>query len=375
MNFSPMVLVCSLSLLLPYTGHAKDAQGDYEVVRSYNTNSKTDAKTQAAYDKNEKSKAEIMPAHAWEQLASFELVKAVESGTISLVEIVRKDKPPLEIGIPLKVEGHNVTINKGVEIDGETTLIATLRDDAGMIVSPDISEVIETKDNKGVKRCYKFEKDTGNRDEVTEQQGADAAAVPEIKHYITIAIDTSGSMWGKPFEQSITAADTLLKALPTSTQCRVFGFHHTITPLHTGDGQTCGDIDLSSLEADGGTDIYGLLNSEYQFYSAQPDTPAIQSLIVITDGYDSAGSLSDADLQRLKTAKGKTLSFVYFRGQDQNHETLKGLSDSVLEQKNLAFDLNAYLDTLKRNIEAQQVLREVPCKPENKDKDNATPSP
>lgn len=110
---------------------------------------------------------------------------------------------------------------------------------------------------------------------------------------IVLAIDTSGSMNGKPLNDSITAAKNFLSALTTNDQLAIVSFsskvitHETLTKTHA-------DINvvLDGLTASGNTAMYDSIIESTNLLKNFPERKVI---ILLTDGKDTGISQFDFD--------------------------------------------------------------------------------
>ena len=347
-----LATICALPLFLsPYSSMA-------ETVRAYSVEQTSAATINYESDPTQTSKTEIEPLDKFIERSRSIMEKAVKEGQRSKTTIERGEKePPLEVSFPLKVQGYDLNVPKGDIVNGKPEYLATVRDESGAVVVGEISEKIETLDSEGKKGCVQF---ADSVEGGTQNPANQSAAYDPITSYVTVAVDVSSSMTDS-LPKVKTELASFLSSLPQdNTICRVIAFSHEFNPVHTGNGQRCDSIDISGLQAYGGTDIYKALNAEYAYYATLPDN-ALHSVVLMTDGYDNSGDLTGDRKKVFLEAKGETKSFTYYEGAQERNTQLDAVSDAVLERSKIAFSFMQFLDVMGSNVSGQRRLVEVDC--------------
>ena len=179
-----------------------------------------------------------------------------------------------------------------------------------------------------------------------------------------LLVDRSGSM-DAVMADVVDTTNHFLDLLPSNAQCTVVTFADDWTEVTPWPAPHCRDVRLDdSVQAGGGTDIYGPLAAAYAAY-ARPAFDGWQTaVIVITDGaitenVDDAGPTRD----RLAAAKDDTRTFVFWLG-DHTEEYLAGLADYFIgRQGEVAAYLTDVYGVVGEAYRSQQVLRPRACAP------------
>lgn len=244
--------------------------------------------------------------------------------------------------IVLAFSGGTSEIVKSSSNAGGVKITASFKDRQGNFVTPSANNVVLYNTN-GEKLCFDY------------QQVAKASP----KMAFVLLLDQSGSM-SRVISDVKTSANSFLKALPASSECKVGRFNGSFSYFNYK-YQNCnrGDFYLKSIKAGGSTDLYPPLLDAYQSLSQNYPSDYQKAIIIITDGQVS---WNDKQNQTLLSAKKDILTFVYFLG-DKNDRYLNRLADGFLQSTaNIQANLAKYFGSLSAGYNAQKVLQVQPCK-------------
>lgn len=236
--------------------------------------------------------------------------------------------------------GASQIINSSLSPSG-LTITAHFKDKNGNFISPP-KDSIALYSTSGEKLCFEY-KDV-------------QIAAPKMA--FVLLLDRSGSMTDVISDVKDNAK-RFLKELPVSAECALASFNSSFA-YHNKYFQscTCGNFNLQTLEAKGGTDLYAPLMDAYTNLSRNYFKDYQKAVILITDGQ----ILPDDEMRKkLLAAKKDTLTFVYFLG-DKDDAQLVGLADAYLQARtDIKSSLQQYFRSLTTAYSTQKVLEVRPC--------------
>jgi Ca-activated chloride channel family protein len=158
-----------------------------------------------------------------------------------------------------------------------------------------------------------------------------AAQTEALRRDLVAVIDVSGSMSGEKIAQAKLALTQLIGSLRESDRFRLVAFSGGVrryasgwtnaTAANRGDAATW----ISSLEAEGGTNIAGALT---EAFSEAADAEALGVVVFLTDGQPSVGE-SDPEriAERAEQGRGRFRVFAFGVGDDVNTYLLDRLTE------------------------------------------------
>jgi hypothetical protein len=238
-------------------------------------------------------------------------------------------------------------------------ITALIRDDAGNVIDPPKGALALYRTG-GEKLCFTEEVISG-----TEQVPGDlyAPASPSsIPMTFAVLMDRSGSMLNH-MDEMRDAASGFIDALPDRAGCLVGAFSEGDASFAANEGfgyEQCraSNFPMHGLQASGGTDLFGSLETLYEWMNQDALADHQRAVIIITDG------AANRNLEReteVIAAKGDIVTFVYFLGGSEER-FLKSLADSYLgHDGKLRAELPRFFNVVRDAYTNQTVLRQTPC--------------
>jgi Ca-activated chloride channel family protein len=143
---------------------------------------------------------------------------------------------------------------------------------------------------------------------------------------VTIVVDRSGSMTGKPMEHAVAAAADMVRMLDARDRVNVIAFSDEVDPLwaapHAANSETKQQAIkfITGLHAGGGTDIALALRTGIHSQEAKNENPKV--IVFMTDGQSEAESA----MQAAKADTGDVRLFTLGLGKDVNRPLLSRLA-------------------------------------------------
>ena len=283
----------------------------------------------------------------------------------ALVELVR--------GLSM-VDGNGVAVSRGYDIDAQVDLVlgtsagstqildaqivteqtggaslevvAVFRDQQGQVMIPPPSSISAYRTD-GERLCL-------------AEDAEEFEEVPLPPMSFAILLDVSGSMAGV-IDDLRGSAEGFLRDLPNTAHCYVGTFSDDPNfSRRDGLGEASCDprrFSLGDLEAGGGTNLFDPMREGYAWLNAQPDHHQ-KAMIIISDG---AANRNQHEIASLESAKGYSVTFVYFLG-SREERWLRGIADNYLHHEGgLAPQLSPYFQIVSSAYAQQTVLRFGPC--------------
>jgi Ca-activated chloride channel family protein len=150
---------------------------------------------------------------------------------------------------------------------------------------------------------------------------------------LSLVIDRSGSMAGKPLKQAIQAAETLVRKLQPSDIVSIVVYDDTIrtivAPQQVSDPNAICEK-IHGVSAGGTTDLHGGWQQGCQHVMARKGEPLIHRVLLLTDGQANAG-ITDTkkliDLAREQAKQGIVTTTLGFGG-SFNEDLLIGMAEA-----------------------------------------------
>ncbi|MEM9146745.1 MAG: VWA domain-containing protein [Pseudomonadota bacterium] len=268
------------------------------------------------------------------------------------------------------VDGNGVAVSRGYDIDAQVDLVlgysggsaqilsvqgvadkglevvAVFRDQSGRVMIPPPNSVSAYRTD-GERLCLR-----------EEGEAFEQAPLPPMS--FAILLDTSGSM-RSVMDDLRLAAHGFLNDLPDTAQCYVGAFNEDAN-FSRGDGlgeAVCSprNFSLSRLQAAGGTNLYDPMRQGYAWLNSQPADHQ-RAMIIISDG---AANRNQHEIASLESAKGNSVTFVYFLGA-REERWLRGMADNYLHHEgSLAPQLEPYFEVVSSAYAQQTVLQLGAC--------------
>lgn len=247
----------------------------------------------------------------------------------------------LQNDLVLAFSGGASQIIKSAVSPSGLTITAHFKDKNGNFISPP-KDSIALYTTSGEKLCFEY-KDVH-------------IAAPKMA--FVLLLDRSGSM-ANVISDVRDNAKRFLSELPASAECALASFNELFA-YHNKYFQSCncGNFNLQTLDAEGGTDLYTPLMDAYTSLSRDYFKDYQKAVILITDGQIPP----DEEMKKtLLAAKKGILTFVYFLG-DKDDAQLVGLADAYLQATtDIKSSLQQYFRSLSTAYGTQKVLEVRPC--------------
>lgn len=237
----------------------------------------------------------------------------------------------------------------GGQVDGAgLEVVAVFRDQQGQVMIPPPSSISAYRTD-GERLCL-------------AEDAEELEEVPLPPMSFSILLDVSGSMAGV-IDDLRGSAEGFLRDLPNTAQCFVGAFSDDPNfSRRDGLGEAACDprnYNLAGLEAGGGTNLFDPMREGYAWLNVQPDYHQ-KAMIIISDG---AANRNQHEIASLESAKGYSVTFVYFLG-SREERWLRGIADNYLHHEGgLAPQLSPYFQIVSSAYAQQTVLRLGPCDP------------
>jgi tight adherence protein B len=141
---------------------------------------------------------------------------------------------------------------------------------------------------------------------------------------VSVVLDTSNSMRGRPLAAAVDAAETLIRQKPERSEAAVFGFAATPYQIHAWSTDTATfDASLQSIAPSAGTSIWDAVGMASQ--SLGDRHGASRALVLLTDGSDTASGATVDDAVRAARSVHAQVFVVGLPGVSGDHSDLDRL--------------------------------------------------